>query len=55
VNGTNIPLSDFFPIPQSQPRQFQAITLPPSAPDANYFINYNGPILDPDNDVIDND
>ena len=29
--------------------------LEPGAPDANYFINYNGPIEDPDNDVIDND
>jgi hypothetical protein len=37
------------------PRQFQAITLPSGAPTATDFINYNGPILDPDNDVIDND
>jgi hypothetical protein len=51
----NVPLADFFTIPQNQPRQFQAITLPPGADDANYFINYNGPIEDPDNDVIDND
>ena len=49
----NIPLADFFPL--STPRPFQAIALPPGAPHANYFINYNGPILDPDNDGIDND
>jgi hypothetical protein len=49
----NVPLADFFRL--TTPRQFQAITLPAGAPDANYFINYNGPILDPDNDVIDND
>jgi len=55
ANGTNIPLSDFFPIPQNQPRQFQAITLPPGALSATDFINYTGPILDPDNDAIDND
>jgi hypothetical protein len=49
----HIPLADFFPL--TTPRPFQAITLPSGAPDANYFLNYNGPILDPDNDVIDND
>jgi hypothetical protein len=49
----NIPLADFFPL--TTPRPFKSITLPPGAPDATYFINYNGPILDPDNDVIDND
>ena len=53
VRPLNIPLADFFSL--ATPRSFQAITLPPGAPDANYFINYNGPILDPDNDVIDND
>jgi Phosphoesterase family len=53
ANGTNIPLSDFFPIPQNQPRQFQAITLPPGPLSATDFINYNGPILDPDNDAVD--
>jgi hypothetical protein len=49
----NVPLADFFPLTSTPP--FQAITLPPGAPDANYFINYNGPILDPDNDGIDNE
>ena len=49
----NVPLADFFRL--TTPRQFQAITLPPGAPAATDFINYNGPILDPDNDVIDND
>jgi hypothetical protein len=48
-------LADFFPLPQNQPRPFQAITLPPGAPNATDFINYNGPILDPDNDATDND
>ncbi|HXM20669.1 MAG TPA: alkaline phosphatase family protein [Terriglobales bacterium] len=52
-NPPHVPLADFFPL--RSPRQFQPITLPPGAPDANYFLNYNGPILDPDNDVIDND
>jgi hypothetical protein len=50
---THVPLADFFPLTTARP--FQAITLPPGAPDANYFIDYNGPILDPDNDAIDND
>ena len=29
--------------------------LPPAwqSYDANYFLNYNGPIMDPDNDAID--
>jgi len=49
----NLPLADFFPLTTRRP--FQAITLPSGAPDANYFINYNGPIGDPDNDVIDDD
>jgi len=49
----HVPLADFFSL--TSPRPFQAITLPPGAPDANYFINYNGPIGDPDNDLIDND
>jgi phospholipase C len=53
--NSNTPLSDFFPISSNQPRQFQAITLPAGSPSATDFINYNGPILDPDNDVIDND
>jgi phospholipase C len=51
----NIPLSDFFPIPQNQPRQFQGITLSSGAPNINYFINYSGPVEDPDNDAVDND
>jgi Phosphoesterase family len=49
----HVPLADFFPLPQSQPRPFQAIALPPGAPGANYFLNYNGPIEDPDNDATD--
>jgi hypothetical protein len=49
----HVPLADFFPLTSARP--FQAIALPPGAPDANYFLNYNGPILDPDNDVVDND
>jgi hypothetical protein len=49
----HVPLADFFPL--TSPRPFQAITLPPGAPTASDFINYNGPILDPDNDAIDND
>jgi hypothetical protein len=49
----HVPLADFFPL--TSPRPFQAITLPSGAPDANYFINYNGPVGDPDNDIIDND
>jgi hypothetical protein len=55
--GGNVPLADFFPIPQNQPRQFQKIILPPTwqSYDANYFLNYNGPTMDPDNDAIDND
>jgi len=53
-NG-NVPLSDFFPLAAARP--FQQIILPPSwqGYDANYFLNYNGQILDPDNDAIDND
>jgi len=51
----NVPLADFFPIPQNQPRTFVPIELPPGAPNANYFINYNGTPEDPDNDAIDND
>jgi hypothetical protein len=47
------PLADFFPL--TTPRPFQTITLSPGAPSASDFINYNGPILDPDNDAIDND
>jgi phospholipase C len=54
ANG-NIPLSDFFPIPSTQPRPFTAIYLPPGAPTATDYINYTGPITDPDNDAIDND
>jgi hypothetical protein len=56
-NPPNVPLADFFPIHQNQPRQFQPIILPPAwqGYDANYFLNYNGPIMDPDNDAIDND
>jgi phospholipase C len=53
VQPLNIPLADFFPLTWA--RTFQAITLSTGAPDANYFLNYNGAILDPDNDVIDND
>jgi hypothetical protein len=49
----HVPLADFFPL--TSPRPFQAIALPPGAPTATDFINYNGPILDPDNDAIDND
>ena len=49
----NVPLADFFPLTTARP--FQAITLPPGAPSATDFINYNGPILDPDNDAVDND
>jgi hypothetical protein len=49
----HVPLADFFPL--TTPRPFQAIMLPPGAPSATDFINYNGPILDPDNDAIDND
>src|SRR5580693_314389 len=49
----HVPLADFFTL--TLPRLFQAITLPAGAPSATDFINYNGPILDPDNDVIDND
>jgi hypothetical protein len=55
ANPLHVPLADFFPIPQNQPRQFQAITLRPGAPDMNYFIKYSGPVEDPDNDAIDND
>ncbi len=51
----HVPLADFFPIHQDQPRPFQSIILPSGAPDANYFLNYSGPIEDPDNDAIDND
>ena len=51
----NVPLADFFGL--TTPRQFQPIVLPSGwqGYDANYFLNYNGPIMDPDNDVIDND
>jgi hypothetical protein len=48
----HVPLADFFPL-YPTPRPFQAIVLPPGAPNASYFINYNGPILDPDNDATD--
>lgn len=53
VRPFHVPLADFFPLVSARP--FQAIVLPPGAPDASYFLNYNGPILDPDNDVVDND
>jgi hypothetical protein len=53
LNPPHVPLADFFPLTSARP--FQAITLPAGAPDANYFLNYNGPLGDPDNDVIDND
>jgi hypothetical protein len=55
--GGNIPLADFFTISPSQPRPFQSITIPTAwqGYDANYFLNYNGPIMDPDNDAIDKD
>jgi len=51
----NIPLADFFTL--TMPRQFQSIVLPSAwqGYDANYFLNYSGPIMDPDNDAIDND
>jgi hypothetical protein len=51
----HIPLADFFTL--ITPRQFQSIVLPPAwqSYDANYFLNYNGPVMDPDNDAIDND
>ena len=52
-NPPHVPLADFFPLTSARP--FQAIVLPPGAPDASYFLNYNGPILDADNDVIDSD
>jgi hypothetical protein len=53
--GGNIPLADFFPLTTTRP--FQSITVPLAwqSYDANYFLNYNGQILDPDNDAIDND
>jgi phospholipase C len=53
LQPSNIPLADFFPL--TTPRPFQAITVPAGAPSATDFINYNGPILDPDNDAVDND
>jgi len=55
--GGNIPLADFFSISRSQPRTFESITIPTAwqGYDANYFLNYSGPIMDPDNDAIDND
>lgn len=51
----HVPLADFFTL--TSPRPFQQIVLPPAwqSYDANYFLNYNGPIMDPDNDAIDND
>jgi hypothetical protein len=51
----HVPLADFFPLTKA--RLFQQIILPPSwqSYDTNHFLNYNGPILDPDNDAIDND
>jgi Phosphoesterase family len=51
----HVPLADFFPLTTA--RLFQQIILPPAwqSYDANYFLNYNGQILDPDNDAIDND
>jgi len=54
ANG-NIPLADFFPL--TTPRTFERINVPAAWQtfDANYFLNYTGPILDPDNDAIDND
>jgi hypothetical protein len=53
ANG-NVPLADFFPL--TTPRPFQSIFLPPAwqGYDANYFLNYSGPIMDPDDDAIDN-
>ena len=48
----HVPLADFFPL--TSPRPFQAITIPQSY-GPTYFLQYNGPVLDPDNDAIDND
>jgi phospholipase C len=55
ANPPTIPLADFFTL--TLPRAFQPIVLPSAwqGYDANYFLNYNGPIMDPDNDAIDND
>ena len=51
----HVPLADFFPLTKARP--FQSITVPVAwqSCNANYFLNYNGQILDPDNDAIDND
>jgi hypothetical protein len=53
--GGNIPLADFLPLTTA--RQFESINVPTAwqSFDANYFLNYTGPILDPENDAIDND
>jgi hypothetical protein len=59
--NTWVPLSDFFnQIPPNQPRQFVPIAIPSAwqGYNYNYFINYfanGGQVLDPDNDVVDND
>jgi phospholipase C len=49
----NVPLADFFSLTSA--RQFEQITIPSTSPGTSYFLNYDGPPVDPDNDVIDND
>jgi phospholipase C len=49
----NVPLADFFSL--TSPRQFEQIQTGANSFNLNYFLNYSGPPVDPDNDVIDND
>ncbi len=49
----NVPLADFFSLTSA--RQFLKITIPSTSEGTNYFLNYTGPPVDPDNDAIDND
>jgi len=52
ISPPNVPLADFFTISPTQPRTFQSITIPTAwqGYNVNYFLNYSGPVMDPDND-----
>jgi hypothetical protein len=49
-NPSAVPLADFFTL--TSPKPFGAITTPGSSFTSDYFLNYSGPTMDPDNDAI---
>ena len=46
-----IPLTEFFTL--STPKSFETITTVNNSFTLDYFKNYNGPVVDPDNDAVD--